>query len=98
MKILIVDDNEQITQLLSKILATKGHDVVTVNLFEECLDVLEKENFNVVIVDAPMPGYDQLNTIHELDKKGILQSHKVILFSGLKISNSLIMDLIRKGL
>ena len=98
MKIFIVDDNEQITQLLSKILAAKGHNVVTVNLFEKCLDMLEKENFDVVIVDAPMPGYDQLNTIHDLDKKGILQSHKIILFSGLKISNQTIMDLKRKGL
>gem|GEM_PF-574390 len=98
MKILIIDDNEQITLLFSKILTAKGYDVVTSNLFNEGLGMLQKENFDVVLIDAPMPGYEQLNTIHELDKTGVLQSHKVILFTGLKISNSTIMDLRRKGL
>ena len=54
------------------------------NLFEEGLDMLQKENFDVMLIDAPMPGYEQLNTVRELDKKGLLQSHKVILFTAME--------------
>jgi len=98
LRILLVDDNEQITLLLSKILTINGHNVTTSNLFDEGMRILQKENFDVVIMDAPMPGYEKLSTIHELERKGLLQLQKIILFSGLDISNSTIMDLKTKGL
>lgn len=98
MNILIIDDNRQITLLLSKILINKGHDVASSNLFEEGLEKFRQENFDVVIIDAPMPGYEELNVINELEKIDILQSHKVILFTGMEISNSVVMELKTKGL
>ena len=98
MRILIVDDNKQITLLLSKILTTNGHIVETSNLFDEGMAMLQKENFDVTLMDAPMPGYGKLGTIYELEKKGLLQSQKVILFSGLEIPNPTLMELRTKGL
>jgi DNA-binding NtrC family response regulator len=67
-------------------------------LFEEGLEKIRQENFDVVIIDAPMPGYEKLNVINELEKIDILQSHKVILFTGMEISNSVVMELKTKGL
>lgn len=98
MKTLIIDDNPQITLLLSKILINKGHTVKSSNLFKDALDILGKENFDVIIIDAPMPGYERLDIITELEKKGILQSQKVILFTGLEIPNSTVNELKTKGL
>lgn len=98
MDILIIDDNPQITLLLSKILINKGHDVVSSNFFEEGLEKIGSGNFDVVIVDAPMPGYEKLNVIKELERKEILRSQKVILFTGLGISSSVVMELKMKGL
>ncbi len=98
MKIHIIDDNTLITSLLSKILINKGHIVTSSNFFKEGLEILRKENFDVVMTDAPMPGYEKLNIITELEKEGILQSQKVILFTGLDISNSTINELKTKGL
>jgi len=98
LKIHIIDDNTLITSLLSKILINKGHIVTSSNFFKEGLEILRKENFDVVMTDAPMPGYEKLNIITELEKEGILQSQKVILFTGLDISNSTINELKTKGL
>jgi len=98
LNILIIDDNQRIRLLLSKILINKGYTVVSSNFFEEGLEILRKENFDVIMIDAPMPGYERLNIITELEKEGILQSQKVILFSGLEISNSTINELKTKGL
>jgi DNA-binding NtrC family response regulator len=98
LNILIIDDNQQITSLLSKILITKGHDVISSNFFEDGLEKLREGNFDVMMMDAPLPGYEKLNVIKELEKMGILKSQKVILFTGLEISNSILMELKMKGL
>lgn len=98
MNILIIDDNQQITLLLSKILVIKGHDVISSNSFEDGLEKLQERNFDVILVDAPMPGYEKLNVINEFEKMGILKSQKIILFTGLEISNSIVMELKMKGL
>lgn len=96
--ILIIDDNPQITLLLSKILINKGHAVVSSNFFKDGLTKIGTKNFDVIIIDAPMPGYEKLNVIEELEKKEILRSQKVILFTGLEISSSDVMKLKTKGL
>ena len=98
MNILIIDDNPQITLLLSKILINEGHEVVSSNFFEDGLEKLREGNFDIIIIDAPMPGYDKLSVIEELEKIEALQSNKIILFTGLEISNSIVMELKTKGL
>ena len=98
MNVLSIDDNPQITLLLSKILINKGYSVTFTNSFEEGLELLRKESFDVIIIDAPMPGYEKLNILTELEKEGILQSQKVILFTGLDISDSAVVELKTKGL
>ena len=95
---LIIDDNPELTPLLSKILINKGHNVKSSNFFEDGLEIIRKENFDVILIDAPMPGYEKLTIITELEKEGLLQSQKVILFTGLEISNSTINEFKIKGL
>lgn len=98
MNVLSIDDNPQITLLLSKILINKGYTVTSSNSVEEGLELLRKGSFDVIIIDAPMPGYEKLNIVTELEKEKILQSQKVILFTGLDISDSAVAELKRKGL
>jgi len=98
LNILIIDDNPQITSLLSKILINEGYDVISSNFFEEGLKKFREGNFDVMIIDAPMPGYEKLSIIEELEKIDMLQSHKIILFTGLEISNLIVMELKTKGL
>jgi len=98
LNILIIDDNPQITSLLSKILINEGHDVISSNSFEGGLEKFKEGNFDVIMIDAPMPGYEKLSIIAELEKVDMLQSNKIILFTGLEISNSIVMELKTKGL
>ena len=98
MNILIIDDNSQITILLSKILASKGHTVTSSNSFDDALNILHDRVFDVILVDAPMPGYENLDTITKLETEGILQSQKIILFTGLEVPQSIITEFQTKGL
>jgi len=98
LNILIIDDNRQITSLLSKILINEGYDVISSNSFEDGLKKFKEGNFDIMMMDAPMPGYEKLSVIAELEKIDMLQSNKIILFTGLEISDSIVMDLKTKGL
>jgi DNA-binding response OmpR family regulator len=55
-KILIVDDEPGITNLVKTILTGEGYHVEQANNTEEVLDCLGKHQFGLVILDLMMPG------------------------------------------
>lgn len=55
-KILIVDDDEMLCQLLGRWLTREGYDCTTVYSGEDALVVLEQTCFDLMITDLNMPG------------------------------------------
>ena len=98
MNFLIIDDNPQIVHLLSKILENKGHQITSANLLDEGIKLASSQTFDAFIVDAPLPGYEKLQVVDELEKNGMLSSKKIILFTALDIPNSAILELKTRGL
>lgn len=58
-KILVVDDETMITELLSDHLGDEGYEVYTANSAAQCLKLLPK-NPDLIILDINMPGMDGL--------------------------------------
>ena len=61
LKILAVDDEKQIVDLLATMLEGLGHKIIGVTDGQQALDYLDKENFDLVITDLGMPvisGWD----------------------------------------
>jgi two-component system, OmpR family, response regulator len=58
MKILVVDDDVYIQQLVSIHLSREGYQVYRANHAEEALDFLETKTVDLAIVDVMMPGMD----------------------------------------
>ena len=56
MKILVVDDDVYIQQLVSIHLSREGYQVIRANHAEEALDLLEEKTVDLAIVDVMMPG------------------------------------------
>ena len=55
-KILVVDDEPQVRDVLKMLLAFDGDEVVTAGSGEEALTLFEQDKFDVVITDYHMPG------------------------------------------
>jgi two-component system response regulator PilR (NtrC family) len=56
-RVLVVDDEESMRQMLSILLKKQGIDVVTASRGQEAIDLLESgERFSVVMTDLSMPG------------------------------------------
>lgn len=67
-KILLVDDEKVFTDNMSKLLTTRGYRVTSVYNGEDAVEALQKERFDVILLDLKMPGMDGISTLKELKK------------------------------
>jgi CheY-like chemotaxis protein len=56
LRILVIDDDAVMTELLSAVLGMHGHHVVTAGSGEAALALLPGESFDVVLTDLQLPG------------------------------------------
>ena len=56
--ILAVDDEPMNLRLLEAVLAPRGHRILTAASGRECLDVLSRQDVDLVLLDVVMPGLD----------------------------------------
>ena len=77
LRIMLIDDEVQITDALSMILVSEGHDVEVANDFQQLKELLFAESFSpqLVLVDDRLPGNytseDVISEIHSHFKKTI---------------------------
>jgi len=57
-KILVVDDNNVLLIVVSKMLSLLGYEVSSADSGENGLNVFRKSNFDIVLSDYDMPGMD----------------------------------------
>lgn len=87
-KILIVDDEEAIRGLFSELFEKEGYRTNTCATGEETLELLKKENFDVVLLDIKLPGISGLEVL-----KSIRDNYKnlpVVMITGFGYDEDLI--------
>ena len=65
-RLLVVDDDREIRDLLSALLSRKGYKVVTAREEQEMRRVLESSRVDLIILDLMLPGKDGLAICREL--------------------------------
>lgn len=79
-KILIVDDEIDIGQLLSKFLEKKGYSTAYASSGKKGLEEAKKTSYNLVLCDFRLPDMDGLDAIQKF--KAIDQNIKIIIITG----------------
>ncbi|MBT3352161.1 MAG: sigma-54-dependent Fis family transcriptional regulator [Nitrospinaceae bacterium] len=69
-RILVVDDEERMLQLLDKLLVGEGYEVRTASSADEALRILGDTDYNLVISDVRMPGIDGMTLLRTLGEQG----------------------------
>ena len=92
--VLVVDDDVNFCDSISKILIKKGYDVSSAHSGFKALEVAEEKALDIVLMDIKMPVMDGVETYKRL--KAIRPSIKVILMSAFSIDD-LIKDALREG-
>ena len=70
-KILIADDSRIMRTWVKKILANKNFKIIEVNNGEQCLEKIEKEQVDIVLLDLLMPDFDGYYFLDKINEKKI---------------------------
>jgi CheY-like chemotaxis protein len=68
MRILLVDDDDDVRDLFREYLSVPGHEVFSAGSGVAALELLQSREIDVVLVDIVMPGKDGVSTIYEIRK------------------------------
>lgn len=82
-KVLIVDDDFIVRELLSDVLSGSGFEVETASDGLEALDCLSKSKPNIVLLDRFMPGLDGGSVLYEIKNNPELQSIPVLILTAM---------------
>ena len=79
-KILVIDDEQSIRDLLNTLLRRKGYDVVLAESGRKGLELFRRERPDVVVLDLKMPGMDGLTVLQQVRSLDLRQP--VIVLTG----------------
>jgi CheY-like chemotaxis protein len=70
LNVLIIDDNEQITKMISSFLDLSNHECTIVNDGKDGLELIKTKQYDSIVLDLAMPefdGYEVLDTLKNED-------------------------------
>lgn len=97
LEILIIDDNEQITKMLTTFLELKEHKCTVTNDGKEGLAIIKENRHDVILLDLAMPEFDGFAVIKDLEENNMLKDHKVIVFTASTITEDELDVLVNRG-
>ncbi|MDQ7824679.1 MAG: hybrid sensor histidine kinase/response regulator [Candidatus Eremiobacteraeota bacterium] len=87
-RILLIDDEDSILSMLNDALITEGFEVLALSDSERALDVLDSEDFDLVISDVKMPVVSGIQIYSFIEKKKPHLLEKIVFITGDIIDNT----------
>jgi len=97
MKILGIDDNEDLLNLCEIALSSEGHEYTAIDNGREGLKAIKDKKFDMVLLDLSMPDFSGVDVIDALVKEGIIDKQKVVIFTASSATEKEYGPLLEKG-
>jgi len=98
MQILQVDDSPLICQLYSDFLESRSHSVEAANDGKKGLELVMKNDYDVILLDMLMPKYSGMQFLKDLKEKRPSELKKVIVISQLEFNEDDYEELLDFGI
>jgi len=96
LKILIIDDNIELSMLTKKALIKYDHDIVICNDTSDAIDFVQIHDPDLILIDIMMPGLSGPDIVKSLKMDPKLKDTPVLFLSGLMTGKE--KDLEKEGL
>jgi len=97
MKILGIDDNQDLLDLCNVALSAAGHEYTAIDNGKEGLQAIKDKKFDLVLLDLSMPDFSGEDVIDALVKEGIMDKQKIIIFTAATATRKEFAPLLEKG-
>ena len=98
MRLLIVDDNEEITEVISFYCNSKKDiDCQVINDGPQGLERIREENFDLILLDIAMPEFSGWDIIQSLKQDRLIESKNLVVFTA-SSNQKLLNDIKNSGL
>jgi PAS domain S-box-containing protein len=81
-KVLVIDDEPVILDLVRNILEREGLNVETVSNGELALSKIKKKTYDLIIIDLKMPGLDGISLYRGIVKRNLKLFNRIMFFTG----------------
>jgi len=85
LNVLIIDDNEQITKMISTFLDMSNHECTVVNDGKDGLELIKTNQYDSIILDLAMPEFDGFKILDTLQTEDPSQISKIIILTASSI-------------
>ena len=68
-KILLIDDDLLVLKTFDMLLKRNGYGVITASSYEQALQAIHKENFDLILSDIRMPNKNGVQTVAEIQQR-----------------------------
>lgn len=97
MNVLHIDDSLEICELYSDIFEADNHFIKSVNNGKDGLDLVVKNNYDLILLDMCMPNYNGLDFLRDLKILKPSELKKIVVVSVLKFNENQIRELLEFG-
>ena len=97
MKILGIDDNEDLLSLCEIALSSEGHEYTGINNGREGLQAIKDKKFDLLLLDLAMPEFSGADVIDALVTDGLMNKQKVVIFTASSATEEEYGPLLEKG-
>jgi len=97
MKILGIDDNQDLLDLCDIALSSEDHEYTGINNGKEGVQALIDEQFDIVLLDLSMPDFSGVDVVDALVEAGIMKKQKVVIFTASSATEKEYGPLLEKG-
>ena len=97
MKILMVDDDVEITKAVQAIITTTGHDFQYTNDTRDGLKLIREDNHDMVILDLSMPEFSGVDIVNDLVKDGKIKEKKIVIMTASAANDDELKHLVELG-
>jgi len=97
LKILGIDDHQDLLDLCKVALSDEGHEYTGITNGKEGLQAIKDGKFDLVLLDLAMPDFSGVDVLDALVKEGIMDKQKIIVFTGSTATEGDFASLLEKG-
>jgi len=97
MKILIVDDDVELTKAVESTITTAGHDAQCTNDPREGLKLIREQNHDMVFLDLSMPEFSGIDIVNDLAQDGTIKEKKIVVMTASATNDEELKHLVNLG-